>query len=448
MIRKIFIVLLLLAPLTTLQSQNTVIDKIIAIVGSEPILYSDLETQYIQYLMQQGRVFDDPEIRCALLEELMIQKLMLNKAIADSIIIADRQVIANIENKMNYYIMQMGSKEEFEEYYGKTVEEFKAEFFDITKEQMMIERVQHSLTEDISVTPAQVRRFFRDIPKDSLPMIPAEYEIGHIVKIPDVRPEEQERIIGQLNNLKQRVIDGEDFGILARINSKDPGTASKGGLLSFGRGVMDPAFEAAAFALKNPEDISDVVKSSFGYHIIKLVRRSGDYITVRHILMIPEAHPADLRKAEKDLNNIKALIEMDTISFEDAALKFSDHPSARNAGRMINPRTGSAVFTKETLDPAIAHVVDRLDEGQLSKPVIMITDDGRKAFRIIYLFRKVESHIIDLEQDYDKVRNFALQAEKMNALDKWISNKIETTYIKLLDDNHKSCDFSFEWFEN
>lgn len=443
---KKIVVLILMILSVSAYGQKGVIDKVIAIVGSEPVLLSDLEAQYVQYLMQQGAYFDDQgSVRCDLFEELLIQKLLLNQALTDSVVVSDKQVASNIDNKMSYYILQMGSKEKFEEYYGKTVEEFKVEFFEITKEQMMIEQVQRTLTESVKITPTHVRRFFREIPKDSLPSVPAEYEIGQIVKIPPVKPEEREKTIAALNRLRERVNDGEDFGTLAKISSQDPGSASKGGELTFGRGMMDPVFEAAAFSLKTPGEMSQVIESQFGFHLIQFVRRSGDFVTVRHILMIPETNPRDLLAAEKDLNNIKALIEMDSITFEEAALRFSDDPSGKNGGRLVNPQSGAAIFTRQDLDPAVAHVVERMKTGELSKPVIMITDKGRQAFRLLYVYRKVDSHIINLEQDYDKVRTYALQQKKMQAMDEWIENKIKETYVKIVDENLRNCSFSYEW---
>ncbi len=421
------------------------IDKVIAIVGSEPILLSDLEGQYIQYLMQSGHAVEDPGVRCGLFEELLVQKLLYLQALLDSVVVADRQVTARIDQKMNYYIMQIGSREQFEEYFGKSVEEFKVEFFEITREQMMIEQVQRGLTEDVKVTPTQVRRFFHEVPADSLPEVPAEYEIGQIVKKPPIRPEEREKTIQQLKRLRERVIEGETFATLARLQSQDPGTAQKGGELTFGRGLMDPVFEATAFALRTPGEISDVIETSFGFHIIQLVRRSGDFVTVRHILRIPEVHPQDLLQAERDLNNIKALIEMDTLTFEQAAIRFSDDPGGKNGGRLINPETGAARFNRREIDPAVAHTIERLKPGQVSNPVIMLTDDGKQAFRILYLYRKIDSHIINLDQDYEKIRAFALQQEKMKLMDRWIENKIKETYIKILDENLKGCDFDYNW---
>jgi peptidyl-prolyl cis-trans isomerase SurA len=437
--------LLLLFSWNRVEAQMRDIDKVIAIVGSEPILLSDLEGQYIQYLMQSGQATPDPAVRCDLFEELMVQKLLYLQALIDSVVVADRQVTARIDQKMNYYIMQIGSREQFEEYFGKTVDEFKVEFFEITREQMMIEQVQRGLTEDVKVTPTQVRRFLQEVPADSLPEVPAEYEIGQIVKKPPVRPEERENTISQLNSLRERIMDGEGFATLARLQSQDPGTAQKGGELTFGRGLMDPVFEATAFALKTPGEISEVIESSFGFHIIQLVRRSGDFVTVRHILKIPEVHPQDLLQAEKDLNNIKSLIEMDTLTFEEAAARFSDDPGGKNGGRLINPETGSSRFNRSEIDPAVAHTIERLKTGQVSNPVIMLTDDGKQAFRILYIYRKIDSHIINLEQDYEKIRTFALQQEKMQLMDQWIENKIKETYIKVLDDNLKGCDFDYDW---
>lgn len=445
MIRKTLIFCLFFFAMMLSHGQKGLIDKVIAIVGSEPVLYSDLEAQYIQYLMQQGTYFEDQNMRCQLFEELLIQKLLLNQALLDSVVVNDKQVSQRIESKMNYYILQMGSKEKFEEYYGKTVDEFKAEFFEITRDQMMIEQVQRTITDDVKITPTQVKRFFQEIPKDSLPQIAAEYEIGQIVKTPPVRPEARAKAIADLNSIKQRVIEGEDFAVLAKLSSQDPGSASKGGEVAFGRGMMDPAFEAAAFALKNPGDMSPVVETTFGFHLIRLIKRSGEFITARHILIIPEVNPKDLLAAEKDLYNIKALIEMDTLTFEAAALKFSDDPSGKNGGRLVNPESGSSLFAKKELDPAVAFAIDKLKTGELSKPVIMVTEQGKQAFRLLYVYRKVDAHTIDMQQDYDKVRTYALQQKKMDVMNKWIEKKIKETYIKITDETLKACTFSYLW---
>lgn len=444
-LRKILLAITLLVLLFPAAAQKGDIDRVIAIVGGQPILLSDLEAQYIQYLMQQGTYFEDQDIRCSLFEELLIQKLMHNQALLDSVEVTDKQVNQRIDNKMNYYILQMGSKEQFEEYYGKTVEEFKAEFFSITRDQIMIEQVQQGITGKVQVTPTQVKRFFKEIPKDSLPTIPAEYEIGQIVKIPPQRPEAREKAVKDLEALRDRIIDGEDFAVLAKLYSKDPGTASKGGEISFSRGMMDPNFEAAAFALKNPGDMSPVVESAFGFHIIRLIKRSGEFITARHILIIPEIGPKDLLAAEKDLYNIKALIEMDSITFENATLRYSDDPSGKNGGRLVNPETGASLFSKKELDPAVAHTTDKMKQGELSKPVIFITDDGKQAYRLLYLYRKVDAHTIDLNKDYDRIRSFALQKEKMDIMNQWIERKIKETYIKILDDTLKTCTYSYPW---
>ncbi|MDT8309464.1 MAG: peptidylprolyl isomerase, partial [Bacteroidales bacterium] len=266
-----------------------------------------------------------------------------------------------------------------------------------------------------------------------------------LVRKPPISEEERQKIINELKTLKKRVEEGEDFGLMAGIYSEDPGSAKKDGEISFGRGVMDPVFEATAFDLKKPGEISDVIETQFGFHIIMLVKRSGEYITVKHILKIPKPKPKDIAQAAKDLKNIKALIEMDSLTFEEAVAKYSQDPSKKNAGKLVNPYDGSSSFTLEAMDEAVAFTVRKLKEGEVSDPVIMVTGEGIQAYRLLYLYKKREKHVINLKEDYDKIQSFALQDKQNRVMNEWIENKIKQTYVNFIDESYKKCDLSYNW---
>ena len=284
-------------------SQEQVIDEVVAVVGANYILQSDIEAQYIQFRMQGG-ITDARATRCQILEDLLFQKLMLNQAELDSVVVTDEQIEQTMDARFRYYIQQFGSQEKLEQFYKKSLIEIREEFKTLVKEQLMVDEVQQKIIKDLKVTPSEVRAYFNSLPKDSIPVIDTEYEVGQIIKEPAINKEELEATRERLKSLRDRIIKGESFGTLAVLYSDDPGSAKKSGEIGFvGRGQLYPEYEAAAFGLKKGE-ISEIIKSKAGYHIIQLIERRGEQINTRHILLMPKISDSDIQKASKLLDSV------------------------------------------------------------------------------------------------------------------------------------------------
>ncbi|MCB2220335.1 MAG: peptidylprolyl isomerase [Bacteroidetes bacterium] len=425
--------------------EGIVIDQVIAVVGGNVVLQSELEAQYVQYTMQEGAPSDETKMKCDLLENMIYQKLLLNQAELDSVEISDGQVESELDRRLRYYISLLGSKEKFEEFYQKSVVEFKEELREQVRELMMVESVQQSLTADVKITPTEIRQFYKDIPQDSLPFINSEVRLAQIVKLPPVNAEEVERVKNKLQEIRYRVINGENFATLAILYSEDPGSSKQGGELGlFGRGEMYPEFEAAAFSLKDKNEISDIVKTDAGYHILQLIERRGEYVNVRHILLRPKVSPLDLAKAKVELDSIANLIDTGVYTFEDAVVAFSEDPSKNNGGLVINPMTNTSLFEADQLDPKVFFVIDKLEVGEISAPVQFQTQEGKDAYRILYVKERTEPHQANLKQDYDKIQEWALEQKKQEELQKWVEEKVKNTYLKV-NDTFKDCTFTNNW---
>jgi peptidyl-prolyl cis-trans isomerase SurA len=424
---------------------NVIVDQVVATVGGNIILLSDVENEYIQAMLQGGSKGGD-EMRCKIIEELLFQKLMLNQAELDSVVVTDKQVDNELERRMRYFIAQVGSKEKLEEYFGKSILEIKEDMRDRISDHLRIQEVQSKITANVKVTPADVYKFFNGMPEDSLPLISAEYEIAEIVKKPPISQEEMTLVKEKLEDLRQRVITkGENFATLANLYSMDPGSMTKGGDLGMvGRGETYTEFEAAAFSLK-PGEVSPVIKTEKGYHIIQLIERRGEFVHVRHILIIPQPAITDLAKAKKDLENISALISMDSVTFEQAAAKYSDDPTKNNNGLLTNPNNGTSTFEPGEIDPAIFFVIDKLKSGEMSEPVVFTEDeDQTQAYRMLYLKSRTSPHKANLKEDYPKIQSLVLMYKQNEEINKWIRKKSEDTFIKISDD-FQHCDYLYDW---
>ena len=418
------------------------IDGVRAIIGNEIILTSDIETQYQQYLAQGYT--NRGEIKCRIIEDLLYQNLLLNQAKIDSLEISEQEIDSELEKRIRYFIGQVGSKEKLEEFYGKSIIEIKSEFRDLINDQLRSQRMQGSITAGVKVTPSEVKIYFNSLPKDSLPMIEAEVEISQIVIKPEISHQEKDRIKNKLLSFKERITKGEDFKVLATLYSDDPGSAKNGGELGFvGRGDLEPALEAAAYKLKGDE-ISKIIKSEFGYHIIQLIERRGEQINVRHILLKPKVSSTQLMETKGQIEKVAKQISNGEITFEKAALDFSDDESKNNEGLLINPNSGSSMFIMKDLDPAIYFVIEKMAKGEISAPIIMQSEDGQKAYRIVKLRKKTIAHTANLIEDYDKIRNVALQEKKQKTINKWLEEKIAKTYIKL-EAELRDCTFNNKW---
>ena len=426
------------------QDDAQVIDQIVAVVGKNIILESDIENQYLNYRMQGSIKGGYETIRCQILEEQLFQKLMVAQAEVDSIEVNDAQVEGELERRLQMFISQFGTQEKMEAYYGKSIPEIKSELHDIIKEQMIAQQVQQGIVANVTVTPSEIREYFRSIPTDSVPQIPTEYQIAQIVKKPPISIEEKLRVKEQLLNLRDRILKGESFSTLAILYSEDPGSAKKGGELGFyGRGQLYPEFEAVAFKLKEGE-ISNVVETEAGYHIIQMIERKGDYINVRHILLTPKVSPGDLMKARNELDSIATLIRADSISFDHAVTRFSEAKNKNSGGLLVNAYSGSTTFEAEQLDPQISFVIEKMKVDEISNPVPMKTEDKEDAYQIVLLKKKTQPHRANLKQDYSKIMLWAEGDKKSKVIDDWINDKAEETYVKIID-QYKSCSFRHNW---
>ena len=451
----IIIALMLLAlPMMAQNRQPQVIDKVVAVVGKNIILQSDIENQYIQYRMQGLTDGTGKEVRARILEDLLLQKLMLNQAEMDSITVTDDQVEAQMDQRIRYFVTRLGSQEKLEEQFGKSMSEIKEEVRQAVKDQMLQEQVQAKIMQNVVVTPKEVKDFFNDIPNDSLPLIQPEYEIVQIVKRPPVSIDEKLQVKDRLYQIRKRILDGESsFSTMAVLYSEDPGSARQGGELGFaGKGVYATEFENVAFNLHDGE-ISDVVETQFGFHIIQLIERRGETVNCRHILLTAKVPVEALEKAQNQLDSVAQLIRNGDMTFEEACKKFSDDDSKNNGGYLTNAGTGGNWLSLKDMQQLeaeypeyknLAFVVSRLEVGEVSDPLPMTTNENNDAFRLIMVKRKTEVHQANLKDDYTLIQNWAIGQKRQEAIGKWVSNKAAKAYIRL-DDAYKNSDFYYDW---
>lgn len=429
----------------TVKAQEKVIDEVVAVVGSHMIMFSDIEQQYIQ-LQAQGNFTGGVTARCRIIESMLFQKLLLNQAEFDSIKVTDEEVEGTLDSKMRYYVQQFGSREKLEEFYNKSVDDIKIEFREPVREQLLSEQMQQKIVADIKVTPSEAKAFFNSLPADSIPIVATEYEIGEIVKDPPLSPAELNAAKEKISALRQRIAKGEKFAPLAILYSEDPGSAPKGGELGlFGRGDMYTEFEAAAFSLKKGE-VSDVIKTKAGFHIIQLIERRGEYVNVRHILIIPKTSSADVMSAKVKLDSIADLIRKDSIKFERAAIRYSDNPNRINGGLLINPASGNTRYEANQLDREVFFVIDKMKVGDISKPVPMTNEEGKEAYRILYLKVRTEPHRASLKEDYSRIQEWALTKKRAETIDKWIDKKLTNSYLHV-SDKYKTCTFAHKYIK-
>ena len=428
------------------RAQVKILDEVVGVVGANAILQSDIESQYQQYLLQGGA--DNPNMKCDILYQMLINKLLLNQAVLDSVEVSDVQVEGELDKRMRTFIQQIGSQQKLEERMGKSVLELKAEFRQLIKEQLLTQSMQSKITKDITASPSDVRAYYDRIPKDSLPKIESEYEIQQIVKFVPISDEQKKAVKDKLLGYKNEVLSGKStFEAKAVLYSQDPGTATKGGELGFfGRGDMQPSFEAAAFKLK-PGEISDVVETPFGFHILQLIERRGDQINVRHILLHAKVSPDDIAKVENQLDSLKKEISNGTITFSDAAARFSDDESTKlNSGLMENQQTGTTKFQSSELDKTLFFEIDKLKVSEVSRP--LSTEVGNKpALRIIMIKARTAPHIANLKEDYQKIQNAALSEKQNKTLLDWVKKKRKDTFVNVNKDYFK-CDSIKEWMKN
>ncbi len=420
-------------------SQPRIADEIVAVVGDKKIQYSDIEKQYYQ-LLAQG-MNEEEGLRCKILEELLNQMLLVNQAEIDSIEVNDLQVEMELDNRMQYYINQVGSEEKLEQLFQKTILEMKEDFRDLVRDQILAQQMRSQITKNISITPSEVRSFYRSLPPDSLPYINAQVEVSQIVLYPSSSESAIMEVREKLLNLRQRIIEGENFATLAVLYSEDPGSASKGGDIGFAsKGSLDPEYAKAAMALK-PGQVSKIVESEFGFHIIQLIERSGDRIHTRHILMKPKITPEEKFKTKERMDSILSLIHADSLKFEDAARRYSmDEETRLSGGKLVNPQSGTSTFELDQFDTRDYLVINKLSPGQVSEAYETTDNKGKTIIKAVKLTNRTNPHVANIRDDYNLFKQIALQQKENDIVENWIRNKIGTTYIKI-EDRYKDCDF-------
>ena len=422
-------------------AQQPVIDKIIGVVGKYPILLSDLQNAMLER-SKADATFD----KCKAFEMLVFQKLLIAQADRDSVTVTDAEVDHELNQRMQYYVQQFGSEEKLEAFYGKRTNVIKDELRGDVQEQLIAQKMQGKITGDVKLTPAEVRLFYNSIPQDSLPLINSEVELEQIVKKPTFSAEAKLAAKEQLQGYRDRVIKGEKISTLAILYSEDPGSSSKGGFYTFGRGVMDPAFESVAFRLKQGE-VSEVFETSYGYHFIQLIQRKGELLDVRHLLIIPKMTNGDFYIGKTILDSIYTEIRNGKILFEDAAKKYSDdHDTKQNGGLMVNRNTASTKFDDEDLsaiDPNLIVTLNAMKIGEISKPMEFTTNDGKRAFRLLKLKNRIDPHKTNMKDDYQKLAALAGGDFNKKQVKEWIRKRSKITYIKL--DPEYTCSFENQW---
>ncbi|UXX80464.1 peptidylprolyl isomerase [Reichenbachiella carrageenanivorans] len=416
--------------------KGVVIDKIIAKVDDYIVLKSELDRAYLEFLSRGELSQGDP--KCQILESLVINKMMVAKAEIDSIYVLDAEVENNLDRRMSYFIQQIGSEERLEEIYNKSISEFKADLFDQIKEQMIVQKMQGTIGEDVSVTPAEVKKFYGLIPRDSLPYFSTEVTIGQIVKIPDVNDKRKEEIENQMLDLKKRIENGEDFGQLAKKFSQDPGSASAGGELGFfKRGELAPEYEAAALSMK-PGEISRPVESQFGFHLIQLIERRGNTYNSRHILIIPKATTSDVEDAKQFLDSLRSAVINDSMRFEVFAKEHSDDQQTSGNGGFFSDATGAMKVSVEELDPTLFFTIDTMAVGSITRPMEFRMADGTDAVRIILYKEKIPPHQANLLQDYQKIRAATVANKRNQIMSDWFQETQGEVYIHV-DPEFEKC---------
>tara|TARA_B100000959_G_C14978949_1_gene622665 strand:- start:466 stop:1809 length:1344 start_codon:yes stop_codon:yes gene_type:complete len=418
------------------ESKGVVVDEIIGRVDDYIVLRSELESTYLDILSRGERISGNT--KCGVLKDLITNKLLVAKAEIDSILVEDNQVDQELNSRMALIINQVGSEDEIEKYYNKTIAEFKKELFDDIKEQLIVTKMRREILADIAVSPEEVKDFYESVPRDSLPYFSTQVKVSQIVKVPEVGKEQKNKVRGELLEIRDKIMNGESFEILATLYSQDPGSAQNGGNLGFvGRGMFQPEFEAAVFKLKEGE-VSMPIETEFGFHLIQLIEKRGNLFNSRHILLQPEFSDSDIKRTKDFLDSLKGLAYSDSVTFEELAREYSDDKFTSSFGGYFTDAMGSENVLVEELDPVIFFTIDTMDVGQISIPFESRTDDGKIAYKLIFFKEKIPPHLGNLEEDYQRFRNFTLNRKQVVELDEWFVKARKEVFINI-DPEYNSC---------
>jgi peptidyl-prolyl cis-trans isomerase SurA len=418
------------------QDRKVVADRVIGVVGNSIILQSDFEQQMLQYKAQRMRV--EP---CFVFENFLIQKLMVNQAKVDSIEVSDATVEMQLNNRIDMYIQQAGSREKLEEYFNRSLPQIKEDMRQPMREQLIMQKMSGEITKNLKITPSEVEAYYRSLPPDSIPLVNMQYEYLQIVIHPPYTDQAIYEIKNQLLNLRKAVLDGRSFASLAVIYSEDQASAVNGGEIGFmSRGELDPEYAKVAFSLKEGA-VSGIVETQFGYHIIQVIKRDGDRVNTRHILMKPKPTEKEIKYAYNKLDSILNLIKSDSLTFEKAAFLFSTDNDSRMAyGKVVNPYNNSTRFEIDQLPQEDYVILKKLNVGEISSPFQSTDAAKRPIFKIVKLVNRIEPHKANLTDDYQLIQEMALEHKRKKVIDEWINNKIKTTYIRI-DPSFAKCKF-------
>lgn len=443
---------ILLSVLFTLLSalsfaQSNVVDEVIWVVGDEAILKSDVESMRLD--PEWSKISGNPY--CVIPERLAIQKLFMHQAVIDSVEVTDQEVSRGVEERINELVLEVGSKEKLEEYMNMPFTQIREEFFENMKMRAIVDRMQQELTKDIKVNPAEVRRYFKDLPEDSLPYIPTQVEVQIIMKQPEVKQEEIDRVKATLRSYADRVLKGESFAALARSFSKCNSWRQGGELGYTSKSELDPAFANVAFSLTDPKKVSKVVLSEAGYHIIQLIDKRGDKINCRHILLRPELDQADVDSCLMKLDSLAEDVRRGKYSFEEAAVISDDKDTRNNHGlmsRMIivnGSRESTSRYAMSDLaqvSPEVARVVEGLETGEVSKPFVMYDKNGKQVCAVVKLKSRIKAHRANLQEDFQVLKDVVLNRKKQEFILNWIKEKQKSTYVRI-NKEWSSCEFEY-----
>jgi peptidyl-prolyl cis-trans isomerase SurA len=429
-------------------AQHT-IDKIVAQVGDNIILLSDIQGQKIQAI--QAGVEVTQEMDCQILEELMFQKLLLNQAALDSIIISPQQVDAEMEQRIRVIEGQIGGRQKLEAFYGKTIGEIKREFRTVIEDQLLSQEMERTITADISVTPREVERFYKTIPYDSIPLISSQLSFQQIVHYPEIKPTDKQRAYDKLAKIRKGIVEsGKNFSTQARLYSMDPGSAKDGGKIEATRGMMVPQFEAAAFSL-DKNGVSEIFETQYGYHIVKLLDRKGDDYTCQHVLIVAEFDPDAITTAALKMDSCYKQIKSGEITWEQGVQLFSNEESTKeNNGTITNPITGDIMWSMEDLnqvDRQIYLLTNAMETNEVSEPTLYENQiDRKEGIRLVRLTKRTAPHRANLKDDYALIKRAAENDKKQDVIAKWTQSKIGNAYIRL-DEEFISCQFVNNWVQ-
>ena len=447
---RLYFLLLFLCCIGLLDAQPIVLDKIAAQIGDNIILLSDLKIQEMQ--AKEAKVEIDSAFDCRMLEELMIEQVLVNQAKLDSIIIADEQVDADMENRLHLIQQQMGGRQKLEEFYGMTYSEIKDKFRESIRSKMLADEMRNTITLGLSVTPKEVTSFFNALPADSIPYINMQLGFQQIVIYPEITKEDKKTAYAKLAGLRNEiVVSGKSFESMARLYSMDPGSAPMGGKIAATKGMMVPQFESTVFKLK-PNEISEIIETEFGYHIIKLLSRAGEDFVCLHILIRPEFSIQAVNRASQRMDSCYRMLKMNELTWEQAVARFSNDASTKqNKGIITNPKNASQMWDMSDLneiDQQIYLLTDAMEEGDVTQPNLYMDFMTREqGIRIVRLMKRVPAHKANLNDDYALIKQAAESDKRTRILNKWVDSKLGNAYIRI-DSEYLACPFQHQWINN